>query len=171
MQQARRIVDSVLELTLVLLMGSMVLNVLWQVFSRFILLSPSSFTEELARYLLIWLGLLGAAYCFGKRSHLAIDVFTARLEGKARLYSDLAIQLLCAIFALVILISGGSRLVATTFEYRQVSPALPVELGHVYLVVPISGLLILFYSVAASGESLQKLAVRDKPSAPGAQKE
>jgi TRAP-type C4-dicarboxylate transport system permease small subunit len=171
MQKARRIVDRVLELTLVLLMGAMVVNVLWQVFSRFILLSPSSFTEELARYLLVWLGLLGAAYCFGKRYHLAIDIFTARLEGNSKLFSDLAIQLLCGIFALVILISGGSRLVATTLQYRQVSPALPVELGHVYLVVPISGFLILFYAVAASGESLQKLAMQVKTSAQGARKE
>jgi TRAP-type C4-dicarboxylate transport system permease small subunit len=55
----------------------MVLNVAWQVLTRFVLQNPSSYTEELARYLLIWLGLLGAGYCVGQRSHLAIDIYRA----------------------------------------------------------------------------------------------
>ena len=55
-------IDSVLEKILVIIMSSMVINVLWQVFSRYILTNPSSFTDELARYLMIWVGVLGAAY-------------------------------------------------------------------------------------------------------------
>ncbi len=53
-------VDKVIQNLLVFLMALMVLNVLWQVFTRFIMNDPSSFTDELSRYLLIWLGLLGA---------------------------------------------------------------------------------------------------------------
>ena len=59
-------IDSVLEKILVIIMSSMVINVLWQVFSRYILTNPSSFTDELARYLMICVGVLGAAYVAGK---------------------------------------------------------------------------------------------------------
>ena len=59
-------IDSILEKTLVIIMSLMVINVLWQVFSRYILANPSSFTDELARYLMIWVGVLGAAYVAGK---------------------------------------------------------------------------------------------------------
>ena len=58
----RKIIDKGLELSLIFLMAFLVVDVLWQVLSRYILVSPSSVTDELAGYLLIWVGLLGAAY-------------------------------------------------------------------------------------------------------------
>ena len=54
--------NRILEIVLVALLGIMVLNVSWQVFSRYVLANPSSFTDELARYLMIWLGVMGTAY-------------------------------------------------------------------------------------------------------------
>ena len=57
----------------------MVINVLWQVFTRFFTATPSSFTDELARYLMIWLGILGAAYVAGKNEHVAIDFFAKKV--------------------------------------------------------------------------------------------
>ena len=71
----RKIIDKGLELSLIFLMAFLVVDVLWQVLSRYILVSPSSVTDELAGYLLIWVGLLGAAYVSGKNEHLAIDYF------------------------------------------------------------------------------------------------
>ena len=73
-------VNRILGYFLSLIMGVMVLNVLWQVFSRFVLISPSSFTDELARYLMIWLSILGAAYVSGKRMHVAIDILPTKLN-------------------------------------------------------------------------------------------
>ena len=55
-------IDKILGSTLAFIMAVMVINVLWQVFTRFIIGTPSSFTDELARYLMIWVGVLGAAY-------------------------------------------------------------------------------------------------------------
>jgi len=67
-------VDKILEVALITILSIMVLNVLWQVITRFIMGNPSSFTDELARYLMIWLGVLGAAYVSGKNMHVAIDI-------------------------------------------------------------------------------------------------
>ena len=54
-------VDQILRRTLMVLMASIVLVVCWQVLSRFALGAPSSMTEEIARTLLLWIGMLGAA--------------------------------------------------------------------------------------------------------------
>ena len=67
--------NRVLEFILIIVLGVMVLNVSWQVFSRYVLANPSSFTDELARYLMIWLGVMGTAYVSGKRLHVSIDFF------------------------------------------------------------------------------------------------
>ena len=71
-------IDSILEKILVVIMSLMVINVLWQVFSRYVMANPSSFTDELARYLMIWVGVLGAAYVAGKGNHVAITYFTEK---------------------------------------------------------------------------------------------
>lgn len=147
MNRLRRIIDRLLEIGVVTVMAILVIDVLWQVFTRFILRDPSSWTEELARYLLIWVGLLGAAYAAGRRMHLALDLLPLKLQGKNRLRLEVFIELAAFAFALFALVIGGSRLVMVTLVLEQTSAALEMPIGYVYLVVPISGLLIMFYSV------------------------
>ncbi len=71
MNSVMRVIDRALAWVLMVLMAVMVIDVTWQVVTRFILSEPSSVTEELARFLLVWIGLLGAAYAFRVRAHLA----------------------------------------------------------------------------------------------------
>jgi TRAP-type C4-dicarboxylate transport system permease small subunit len=151
----RKPLDRALEVALVLLMGGNVLNVLWQVFSRFGLRRPSSFTEELARYLLIWVGLLGASYASGRKLHLAIDIVLDKLRGRLRLGAELAGQALVFLFALTAMVVGGMRLVAITLALDQRSAVLHLNLGYIYAVLPLSGLIIMFYAVIGSAERLQ----------------
>jgi len=140
------VLDRILEWGLIVLMAASVLNVLWQVFTRFVLKNPSSFTEELARYLLIWIGLLGASYVAGRKMHLAIDVVLNRLRGKTRRSAEFLIEILIALFALFVMVFGGIRLVVITLTLRQISAVLQIPLGYVYLVLPLSGGLLLVYS-------------------------
>jgi len=128
-------------------MTAMVLNVLWQVASRFLLGSPSSFTDELARYLMIWVGILGAAYVAGQNMHVAIDVLPRRLSTKTQKKLSLFVRVLIILFALGALVVGGLRLVYITHVLNQNSPALHLPLSVVYAVIPISGLLISYYKI------------------------
>ncbi len=139
--------DRVLGWVLAVLMGFSVINVLWQVFTRYVLANPSSFTEELARYLLIWIALLGAAYAMGRQMHLAIDALPSALTGRARRSLGVLTQVLVFLFALSVLVVGGIRLVSLTLTLGQTSAALHVPLGYVYLALPVSGLLIMWYAV------------------------
>ncbi|SHK18542.1 TRAP-type C4-dicarboxylate transport system, small permease component [Reichenbachiella agariperforans] len=143
----RQKLDSYLEVALSLLLGLMVLNVLWQVASRFLLNDPSAFTDELARYLLIWVGLLGAAYATGKRMHVSIDLITRKLNEKQQAVHFRLIRFIILCFAIFVLILGGTRLVYITFILGQTSSAMQVSLGYIYLALPLSGLLICYYTI------------------------
>jgi TRAP-type C4-dicarboxylate transport system permease small subunit len=143
----RKKVDKILGTALSLIMGIMVVNVLWQVFTRFVMETPSSFTDELARYLMIWVGVLGAAYISGRRMHVAIDLLPAKLNKEGQVKLKVFINCIIIIFCFFALVSGGSRLVYITFVLEQYSPALQIPLALVYVVIPISGLLIIYYKI------------------------
>ncbi|HPC35800.1 MAG TPA: TRAP transporter small permease [Candidatus Marinimicrobia bacterium] len=147
MLKVRKILDNILKWMVVILMALSVFNVLWQVFTRFILHNPSSYTEELARYLLIWVGLLGAAYASGHKLHLAIDLFSAKMKKNNAIRLQIFIQICVLFFATSVMVIGGLRLVAITLTLNQVSAALQVKLAYVYMVLPISGILIAVYSI------------------------
>ena len=140
-------IDTILKWTLIILLGGMTINVLWQVFTRFVLQNPSSVTEELARYSLIWTGILGGAYVAGQKMHLAIDLLPLKLKGKNRIYLELFIQCIVMVFAILVMVIGGVQLVNITLTLRQISAALQVPLGYVYLVLPLSGIIIVFYNI------------------------
>jgi len=147
-------VDIILKWVLVFIMAAMTMNVLWQVFTRFILQNPSSFTEELARYMLVWLGILGAAYVAGQKMHLAIDLLSMKLSGLKKSYLEIFIQSTILIFAFFVMVLGGIRLVQITLTLNQISAALQIPLGYVYSVLPISGALMVFYSITFIVEEL-----------------
>ena len=140
----KQLVDRTLEVTLAAVMAAMVLAVLWQVATRYLLRDPSSVTEELARFGLVWLGLLGASYGFGQRAHLAIELIP-----RTRLL-ELIVAASVAAFAILVLVVGGLRLVYATLALGQTSAALQIERGYVYLALPLSGALILFYTLEAA---------------------
>jgi len=143
--KTRNKIDKLLGWALIVLLGVLVINVLWQVFSRYLLKSPSSFTDELARYLLIWVGILGASYAAGKKLHLAIDIIPSKLKPDKRAILDKLIYFLVSLFAIFVMVIGGLRLVYITLHLEQTSPALKLPIGYVYLVIPVSGLLIVYY--------------------------
>ena len=141
----RNKIDRTLEHLLIGLFSIMLLSVLWQVFSRFLLGSPSTITDELSSFGLIWVGLLGAAYATGKKLHLAIDLLPSKLVSENSIWFDGFVYISVALFSLSVLVIGGGRLCYITFLLKQKSAALEIPLGAVYLVLPISGILILYY--------------------------
>ncbi len=143
----RQKIDKIIAASLSIIMAVMVLNVLWQVFTRFVMSNPSSFTDELARYLMIWVGVLGAAYISGKNRHVAIDVLSNKLSVKKQKKLAILVHTIIILFALLVLVIGGLRLVYITAVLNQNSPALQIPLAVVYAVIPLSGLLIIYYKI------------------------
>ena len=147
METLTKAITKVLGIVLIVIMSAMVLDVTWQVFTRFILKDPSGFTEELAGFLLIWIGLLGASYALHTKAHLGIDVLTYKLTGNKKQVTEILISSIVLLFALFVLVIGGIRLVNITFTLNQISPAMELKMGYVYLVVPLTGVLFIYYSL------------------------
>ncbi len=148
MQRTYRLLNKLIESFLVIIFGLLVLDVVWQVVSRYVVGRSSSFTEEFARFALIWLTVLGAAYINGQEEgHLSMDFLLSKLPKKKRFKRQRIIQIIMALFALVVMIIGGGNLVYTTLTLGQISPALNIPLGFVYAIVPISGAIIIFFSL------------------------
>lgn len=157
MTQTRKWLDRSLAVLVATLMAALVLDVLWQVFTRFTLRDPSSWTEELARYLMIWVGLIGAAYAAGRRMHLSVDLLPGALTGNRAHTLRIFIESLVLVFALAALFAGGVRLVWVMLKLGQTSASLQIPLGYVYLAVPISGLLIAWYAILDLTDAIKSL--------------
>ena len=123
----------------------LVVTVTWQVFSRYVLNDPSSWTDELARYAMVWLGLLGASYLFGIKGHLAITLLDGYLrdKGKAHVALQLLINAISFAFVSLAMLKGGIALMGRTTQ--QLSPALQLPMSTVYSILPISAVIILIY--------------------------
>lgn len=145
--KVRDTIDKVLGTLLIILMVALVMDVVWQVAARYLVKSPSSFTDELARFLLMWVGLMGAAYALGKKRHLALDLLPQKLKGQKKKNLLILINVLVILFAFTVLVVGGIRLVFITLTLDQISAALGVPLGYVYLSLPLSGLFMIYYGL------------------------
>jgi TRAP-type C4-dicarboxylate transport system permease small subunit len=141
----RRATDQIVSYLLIILMVLMLLQVIWQVFSRYILSHPSSITDELSRYLFMWIGLLGASYATGKNMHLSLTILPDRLSPLRRQKLEILINLTILLFAALVLVTGGIRLVYLTLTLGQTSASLRIPLGIIYSAIPLSGILTSFY--------------------------
>lgn len=143
----REQVDNIVKKFLVFIMGLMLLAVVWQVFSRYILGTPSTFTGEMARFLLIWVSLFGGAYASGQRMHLSITLLPNQLSNGGKHKLSLFSFGIIILFVLLAMVIGGGRLVYVTYVLGQSSSALEIPLAYVYSVLPLSGALIIYYKI------------------------
>jgi len=140
-------VNKFLEWSMIVIFALLVLDVLFQVFSRYILGTSFTWTEEFARFSLIWLTILGAAYLNAKREHLSMDFLYEKLSMTNKRKASILIEVFIFLFALIVMVIGGFNLVYTTLHLEQLSGTLRIPLGYVYAIMPISGLLIMCFSV------------------------
>ena len=125
----------------------LVLDVCWGVFSRFIIGEQTKWTEELARFLLVWVALLGGAVAFGTKGHLGVDYFVGKFDSAVQKLMSVVAHLVVLFFAGSVFVYGGGRVVFDALAMEQMTPALGWKMGHVYLALPIAGIFMLIYTV------------------------
>ena len=145
MRQLRKI----LNISLSVLAGgsflAMVLLTCWQVFTRYVLKNPSSWSEELVSYLFAWMSLFGASIVVGERGHMNIPIVVERMGDTGRKFFAIFAEVIACLFALVILVYGGIQI--TSLAMGQMTSALGVPIGVFYLALPISGILNIVYTI------------------------
>lgn len=135
----------VLAVSAVLVLVMITASVL-QVFSRYIMNSTFSWTDECARYCFIWFNLLGSGCLVRSKGHAIVDLFSARLKGTIKKVYEIIINILI-LYVGVILAKYGVALCKATI--RQTSTALKLPIGLVYGALPILGILIILYQIEA----------------------
>lgn len=143
------LLDKLLIRLLQSMLVAIVAVVSWQVFSRYILNTPSSFTEELARFLLIWITLLGTVYAYRQNAHLGLDLVYEKSTPRVKRVIYYCIHTCIGLFALCAMVLGGSELVHMTYTLGQTSAVMGLDIGLIYIILPVSGLWTCVYSVLA----------------------
>ncbi len=145
MNKTKIIIDKILLALSSLLLLTMVVLSLWQILSRYVFNISSPGTEELTRYLLIWFGLMSAAYVFGAKKHIAIVFFREKFNPITQRILQRISDLLVILVAVALMIYGGFKMVMLTSG--QTAAATGISMGLVYLSLPISGIFVIFYTI------------------------
>lgn len=141
---AMKTVNKILGYAIAALVGIMVLGCCWQVITRFILNSPSKYSEEFLRYALIWMTMLGVPYAYGQERHISINIITKGFTQKGSIFTKIVIEIIVILLCLTVFIAGG--IMVTVNSMGQISPALQMPMPLYYVGLPICGFLTLIYS-------------------------
>ncbi|MEX0323251.1 MAG: TRAP transporter small permease [Puniceicoccaceae bacterium] len=136
-----------LNVLLVILFTVLVMDVLWGVFTRYMLGSQARWSEELARLVMVWLGLLGAALAFREEKHLGLDIVVRQWVPEVQNVARLFVHATVGLFGLLIMTIGGGQLVLQRLAAGQLLPALGISKAWFYLSIPVSGILIVLFSL------------------------
>lgn len=144
-----KLLRKILNHTLYVLAGGsflvMVILTCWQVFTRYILQHPSSWSEELVSYMFAWMSLFGASIMVGERGHMNIPILVEKLGVRGRKFFAILAELVALGFASVILVYGGLQI--TNLAMGQMTSALGLPIGVFYVVLPISGGINILYTI------------------------
>ncbi len=145
MKQLRNILNKTLNALAGISFLAMVLLVCWQVFTRYVLKNPSTWSEELIAYLFAWMTLLGASLVVGERGHMNIPIVVERMSPSIRKALAIFAEIIAFLFAAVILVYGGIQI--TSLAMGQMTSSLGVAVGVFYVVLPLSGVLNMIYAL------------------------
>lgn len=174
LKKSRMVLCRILEAALILAVLVLTLDVLWGVLTRwsgtfvlwlaergvtawsFLPRGQNELTEEIARFLLVWVSLLGGAVAFGEKAHLGVDYFMGKLDPSAQKLMQVIGQMVVLIFAVAIFIIGGGRIMLDNMEQiaPALGPAVGLKMGHVYMALPIAGVFIILFTVEQMLETL-----------------
>ncbi|WP_018298027.1 TRAP transporter small permease [Corynebacterium lubricantis] len=145
MTMFKHILMRLLAVISIILFVLLVATTTWQVTSRQVFNAPSTWSEELAKILFVWLTFLGSAFLFGERGHIAVDFLARKLPYKGQVGMQVFVQLVILFFATFGMIWGG--ILAASTAWHQNLTALPFTIGWVYVVIPLSGVFIAIFSI------------------------
>lgn len=160
MMKSRQMIITTLRWVSIVLFALLVLVVVWQVFTRQVLHSPSTWSTTVSQYMFVWLSLFAGAMVFAERAHVAVDFLAHNAPAPVRRVMNICVQLATLTFASIALVWGGMRAIGISWD--QAVPGLPVTTGQMYIALPIAGIIIAYVALtdlilALRGEELPAL--------------
>jgi TRAP-type C4-dicarboxylate transport system permease small subunit len=132
--------ERIVQYTLVGMVGVMTVIIILQVFMRYLFLYSLSWSEEVARYLMIWVSFLGASLALKYGFHIGVEFVINRIPEKIRGWVNLVAKL-GTLFFLIYFTIGGFRVSWAVRD--QDSPALLFSMAYAYLSAPVGGLFMI----------------------------
>lgn len=117
----------------------------YQILVRYVFKSPSTISEELISYSFAWMSMFAASYIFGKRDHMRMVFFIEKFSKNNQRIVGIITEIVVLLFALGVLVGGGSYI--TSLSMTQMTPALKISMGYIYLVIPVCGVMTAIYSI------------------------
>jgi TRAP-type C4-dicarboxylate transport system permease small subunit len=106
---------------------------------------PLVWTDELARYLMVWVALLGWMIASRRRAHIRITILIDRLPRGLRVLTEVVIQLAMVAFG-ALLAWHSFELIERAWDVEAVS--LPIPSALIYVLVPLAGLAVVAQAIA-----------------------
>ena len=141
----RKVINTVIKIACILLFGFMVIIGTYQILVRYIFNNPSTISEELLTYSFTWMSLFAAAYVFGKREHMRMGFLADKLNKKKLTILNAIIEIITIAFALIVMVYGGVSI--TSLSMTQKTASLGIPMGYIYIVLPITGIIITLYGI------------------------
>ena len=116
----------------------------WQVFTRYVLNNPSTWSEELVGYLFAWASLFGASLITGERGHMNIPVVVELMPAGTQKFFAIFGEIIAMAFSAVVLILGGYQI--TQLAMGQMTSSLGVAVGIFYVAMPVCGVINILYT-------------------------
>lgn len=145
MKAIKNILDKITACSSVVIFIAMVLMVAYQVIARKVFSAPSSVTEVLTRYCFVWLIIISATYMFGQREHINIGIIKDKLPAGPKKVVNILIELITIVFAGLVMVYGGFTI--SRMNLLQIDSILNIPTGIIYSIIPICGVIIVFYSI------------------------
>ena len=145
MQSMRNVLNRIMNVLAGVSLIAMTALTCWQVFTRYILSNPSTWSEELVGYLFAWASLFGASLITGERGHMNIPVVVELMPAKAQKFFSVFGEIIAMLFSAIILIYGGYKI--TLLAMGQMTSSLGVAVGVFYVAMPVCGVINILYTV------------------------
>ncbi|MGM0876801.1 MAG: TRAP transporter small permease [Bacillota bacterium] len=146
--------NKLLGVVLALLLMVMSAVIFYQVFSRFILNDSLRWSEELARYIMVWSVFIGSALAIRKLELISVDAIKELMSHKAKTILNVIVYLICIVF-LAVLVNFGFEMVSNVT--KQTSPAMNISMAWAYSAIPVGSIFMIINCVAVMIESIMKL--------------
>ncbi|MCE9684077.1 TRAP transporter small permease [Halomonas alkalisoli] len=143
LQRLERVLDAVIQPVVFAGMAALIGVITLQIVSR-VFFSAVGWTEEVARFLLVWITFLGATLAFQRGRHIAVTFVVEALPGRLQQLLRLAAVLVVLGFMIALIVIGHRYMQVQSF---QKSASLRLSMTYVYAIIPISAAIMAWYAL------------------------
>lgn len=143
-----------LEIVLCILLSFLTIITFSQVVARYVFEAPLSWSEELARFILLWLAMLSAAYGFKIKTHFALMFIVNRTSFKFRIYIYFYVTLIVSVFLIIFIYYSFIFVMGVN---GHLAPALQIPMEIPYSSTIVGGILMLYYVLTNLVDEIKKI--------------